>query len=124
MPEAGLMDVSFGNVAIELKTVNTNYRDKFRIADPMFRPITENVNGVIQDIEKHRRGKSAHEHKFVIFVVFPLDKDGHDKWNSHLFKIEAALGSTCRCEFFNFSNSAGKISGCLYYGKVCELTRT
>ena len=27
VPEAGLVDVSFGDVAIELKTVNTNYRD-------------------------------------------------------------------------------------------------
>ena len=56
VPEAGRIDVSFDDVAIELKTVNTNYRDG--IAENLVRPITKNIRGVIKDIDNHRGNKS------------------------------------------------------------------
>src|SRR5437868_690772 len=94
VPEQDLIDVSFGDVAgdvaIELKTVNTNYRDG--IADQKTRPITKNIKDVIQDIEKHMGNEFPH--KFIIFVVFPLN-EAHTGWKSHLAKIQEELGDDC-----------------------------
>lgn len=115
VPEAGLVDVSFGDVAIELKTVNTSYRDG--IAEQKLRPITLNVNSVIEDIKKHREGKSAHQHKYVIFIVFPLSEN-HRKWEVHLNRIEEKLCNRCQPHFFKFGAFGEKVSGCLYYGEV------
>jgi len=115
VPEAELVDVSFDDVAIELKTLNTSYRDG--IAERKLRPITLNVKSVIDDIEKHRRGKSRHQFKYVIFIVFPL-WEGHPKWDVHLNSIEKALCNKCQPHFFRFGISEENVSGCLYYGEV------
>jgi len=112
VPENGLIDVSFGDVAIELKTVNTNFRDAN--AENRNRPITKNISSVIQDIAKHR--KNQYLHKFIIFVVFPLS-EGHTGWNGHLKKIEEQLGGQCSSHYFRF-REAGGISGCIFYGEV------
>ncbi len=118
LPEAGLTDVSFENVAIELKTVNTSYGNTY--AERKTRPITMNVNSVIKDIENHRKGKSAHKNKFVLFIVFPLEK-GKQEWEQiHLKRINEALCNDCTPHPFYFADLDGEISGCIYYGKVGE----
>jgi hypothetical protein len=115
VPEHDRIDVCFGGeyegIAIELKAVNTNYRDG--IAENKVRPITKNIQGVLDDIEKH--WKNNFPHKFVIFVAFPLDVT-HAKWKSHLKIIEEQLGAPCwRPRYFTFTSGVG---GSLYYGKV------
>jgi len=117
VPEAGLVDVSFGNVAIELKTVNTNYRDG--IADDLIRPITMNVKDIIEDIRHHRGVKSEKfAFKYIVFIVFPLGEEQRG-WQAHLNKIQDALCNECRPHFFKFGGS--HISGCLYFGEVGDL---
>lgn len=111
VPEEGLIDVSFDNTAIELKTINTNYRDG--IAEIKGRPITKNIKSVINDIQKHRQNKFPN--KFVIFIVFPLG-DRHTNWSNHLKKIEHELGEVCQKRVFEFKNAG--VKGVLYYGKV------
>lgn len=116
VPEHGLIDVSFGKVAIELKTVNTNYRDG--LSDNKGKPITKNVQSVIRDVQKHR--ENDFPHKYIIFVVFPLN-DLHHKWLTHLDRIETELGSVCSSRSFTFKKTddeSSSISGRLYYGKV------
>lgn len=110
IPEQGLIDVTFGNVAIELKTVNTNYRDN--LAENMVRPITMNINAVLQDITNLRINPV--ENKFVIFVVFPLN-DGHHRWQEHLSRIDNALGASCCAKPFKFKSG---VAGTIYYGRV------
>jgi hypothetical protein len=118
VPEAGLVDVSFGEVAIELKTVNTNYRDG--IADNLIRPITKNVEDVIEDIKNHRGTKSIKFiYKYIIFIVFPLSKK-NTGWNTHLQKIEKDLGETCHARYFTFDGTEESVSGCLYFGRVMD----
>lgn len=108
-PEQGLIDVTFQNVAIELKTVNTNYRDN--IAENMIRPITNNVDAVIQDIN-NLHGNPI-ENKFVIFVVFPSN-DGH-QWGRHLQRINETLEEDCCAKSFEFQSG---VSGTINYGRV------
>jgi len=118
VPEEGRIDVSFGNVAIELKTVNTNYRDG--IAASQTRPITKNIKGVIEDIKKHRTGKSkAFSLRYIIFIVFPLNEETV-RWNVHLTRIENDLGNACHPRYFTFGKQENCVSGCLYYGQVSE----
>lgn len=112
VPEHDRIDISFGNVAIELKTVNTNYRDTH--AENRQRPIVKNISSVIQDVAKHRVNKF--EHKFILFVVFPLNEE-HVRWNPHLKKIEESLGGQCSSHYFRFREEDG-VSACIFYGKV------
>lgn len=120
LPEHGLIDVSFGKVAIELKTVNTNYRDG--LSDKKGKPITKNIQGVIKDVQKHR--KNDFLHKFIVFVVFPLNDSHQKKWVTHLDLIQTELGSICSSRSFTFTKTGeenSSIYGRLYYGKVKAL---
>lgn len=118
LPEAGLIDVSFGKVAIELKTVNTNYRDG--IAKNLTRPITKNIEDVIEDITNHRGNKSSKfPCKYIIFIVFPLN-ELNAGWKGHLQKIEIGLGGPCHPRYFTFDGTDKSVSGCLYYGRVVD----
>ena len=47
-PEKGFVDISFDNWLIELKTINTNY--KYPEARELIKPITDNIDGIIDDI--------------------------------------------------------------------------
>ena len=49
VPEKGMIDITFDDWALELKTCNTNYRYP-GVVDKS-RPITENVDGIIKDIK-------------------------------------------------------------------------
>jgi hypothetical protein len=80
-PERNRIDVTFDDWAIELKTINTNYR--VANVENKQRPITRNVEGVLKDIEKLH--KSSYLKKAVLFVVFPA-KHGK-RWMTQLERI-------------------------------------
>ncbi|MHC1780983.1 MAG: hypothetical protein AB9922_12190 [Bacteroidales bacterium] len=109
LPEIDRIDVSFDNVGIELKTVNTNirYPDVINIT----RPITKNVDGVIEDIEKLRMKNFTD--RFVVFIVFPIKHDNQN-WKKHLERITQNLANCIHRQFY-FGDS---IPGVIYYGQV------
>ena len=109
VPEKGRVDVVSGGWAIELKTLNTNYRYPGVINKT--RPITKNVEGVVKDIEQLKNTK--YNNKIVLFVVFPVEHDKVD-WKMHLEKIEG-LCSTMDYKFFKFNNG---IPGMIYMGQL------
>jgi len=109
LPEVDRVDVCFENIGIELKTINTsiNYPNTIKAK----KPITDNVNGVVSDIEKLKT-KSL-KHKFVLFIVFPVKHD-NAKWNIHLNRITKNLAEFKHLEFEFKEN----ISGVIYLGEV------
>jgi len=109
LPEIGRIDVSFDDVGIELKTVNTNIR--YVNVNNATRPITKNRKGVIEDIENLRESKFTH--KFVVFVVFPIQHN-NNFWQKQLTPITMNLNNWIHQEF-NFENN---IPGVIYYGQV------
>jgi len=71
---------------IELKTLNTSYKIA-GIVDKI-KPITDNVNGVIKDIQKLKNINDDLAVKIVIFIVFPLDLSNENQFEeNHLSKI-------------------------------------
>jgi len=109
LPEIERIDVSFDTVGIELKTVNTNIRYPNVINTT--RPITKNINGVIEDIENLR--KTNFNYKFVVFIVFPITHD-NNIWQTHLERITNNLENYLYRQF-NFGDN---IPGVIYYGQV------
>ncbi|NQS90633.1 hypothetical protein HQ584_12690 [Patescibacteria group bacterium] len=105
-PEKDWFDIVFDNWAIELKTVNTNYR--YEKAENKIRPITKNVQGVIDDIEKLK--SSRHINKAALFVVFPVTHD-HEKWQKHLQKIYVMVREI-KFKEFKFK---GGLPGVIYF---------
>lgn len=92
LPENDGTDMTFKhdnkNFAIELKTVNTNYR--FANVENKGRPITSNVSGVVWDIAKLK--KLPYDKRVMIFVVFPLDINRNRNWKDmHLPKVTKML---------------------------------
>ncbi len=108
-PEKNRTDVTFEDWAIELKTPNTNYR--FPGVIPKHRPITNNTQGIIDDIQKLRSSNFAN--KAVLFVVFPA-VHGHPDWQNQLSRITRLL-SRLEYEQFRFK---GDIPGIIYFGSV------
>lgn len=108
-PEIERIDITFENTAIELKTINTNYR--FSEIINKTRPITKNIHGIIKDIID-LQGKDF-KNKFVIFIVFPIQKE-QPEWNLHISKVEENLTELVFKEF-KFNNGS---PGMIYYGKV------
>ena len=109
LPEIDRIDISFHDTAIELKTINTNYR--FLNVKNKRRPITKNINGIIKDISDLK--SKMFKDKFVIFIVFPLELN-IKKWEKHINKIENELSELTYKEF-EFNN---KIPALIYYGKI------
>jgi len=109
VPERNKIDITFQNWAIELKTVNTNYR--YRNVEIKTRPITKNIQGVVDDIKA--LGLSDYDNKAVLFVVFPVTHENED-WQYHLEKISSSLRDL-RHASFNFKNF---IPGVIYFGLV------
>jgi hypothetical protein len=108
-PEVGRVDVTFDDIAIELKTVNTNFRTEK--AENKHRPITKNIKGVISDI--HALKNNCPSVSFVIFICFPLTHE-NPKWKFHLLKIENELEELLHTQF-SFEN---QIPGVLYFGRA------
>ena len=70
----GHVDLFADNWLIELKTPNTSYTCKG--VDPKTRPITDNVNSIISDVDKLRKiSKVPCYDLFIAFVMFPIDKN-------------------------------------------------
>ncbi|MGC8649336.1 MAG: hypothetical protein ACP5UN_03950, partial [Candidatus Micrarchaeia archaeon] len=74
--------------AIELKTINTNYRDKNTYVKS--RPITKNVGDLEKDIEK-LKNLNEFKNKAILFVVFPLEEDKDYKWKEKEKEIFSKL---------------------------------
>lgn len=108
-PEIDRIDVSFDDVGIELKTVNTNIQ--YANVINQTRPITNNVAGVIEDIDNLRTSRFTH--KFVMFIVFPITHD-NPYWAVQLNRITQNL---VNYEFreFTFENDIPVV---IYYGQV------
>ena len=84
----GHVDLFADNCLIELKTPNTSYTCKG--VAPKTRPITKNVNDIINDINKlgklRKISKVPCYDLFIAFVMFPIDKN--KKYMRHVNKIE------------------------------------
>jgi len=109
VPERNRIDVTFNNWAIELKTVNTNYR--YKNVEIKIRPITKNIQGVIDDIENLK--SSNYDNKAILFIVFPAAHDNED-WQYHLNKISSSLREIKHVSI-NFKNY---IPGIIYFGLI------
>ena len=109
MPEVNLIDIVFQGVALELKTVNTNY--SFPGVSSKGKPISKNVVSVLDDIKKLKRRKSLTG--FVIFIVFPCSHS-NKRWAKHFVKIQSKLTNEKHHDF-SFKNG---VPGVIYYGQV------
>ena len=86
----GHVDLFADNCLIELKTPNTSYTCKG--VDPKTRPITDNVNSIISDVDKLRNITEGLSYdSFIAFVMFPIDTN--KKYMGHVNKIENHIQS-------------------------------
>ncbi|WGU92070.1 hypothetical protein QJQ58_15770 [Paenibacillus dendritiformis] len=83
---ADISFVYFGEwFLLELKTSNTNFR--INGIEPRTRPITKNIDSIIEDGHKLLR---ANDVGLVVFVLFPLIPN-NSKWIKYLNRISTAL---------------------------------
>jgi len=108
-PERNRIDITFGNWAIELKTINTNIR--YENVKNKTRPITRNTQGVIKDIKKLKSTNYAN--KVILFVVFPITHD-NEHWQIQLQRISRLLREI---KYINF-NFKDEIPGVIYFGSI------
>lgn len=111
-PEKNRIDVTFENWAIELKTINTNIR--YEGVENKTRPITKNIQGVIDDIGKLK--SASYTKKAILFIAFPIEHD-NEYWQRQLRRISTLLREIKHSDF-RFSN---KIPGVIYFG-LLEIT--
>ena len=109
IPERDRIDVTFSDWAIELKTLNTNYR--FKNVENKMRPITKNIQSVIDDIENLK--SSNIKNKAILFVVFPVS-DEVEYWKELLIRITSLLE---KIEYMAFMFKNG-IPGITYFGLI------
>ena len=109
VPEMDRHDLVMGDYcAIELKTTNTNYRIEGVLNKT--RPITRNIESIIEDVEKLK--KSKYPFKMMVFVVFPLSNPEKPEWKGHLSKLKPYF-EKLEEKPFKFKNG---IPAVLYYG--------
>jgi hypothetical protein len=108
-PERNRIDITFDDWAIQLKTVNTNYRYKNKNVENKTRPITMNIQEVVNDIKKLK--SANYTNKAVLFVAFPVTHN-NKRWISHLQKIKL---KKIKFKEFKFKN---KIPGVIYFGSI------
>jgi len=111
IPEKNRVDISFSDWGIELKTLNTNIR--YEGVNNKSRPITNNTNGVVIDINKLKK-LDCYKNKAVLFIVFPITHADR-YWNIQLERIKPLL-SQLKHKEFKFNNS--NISGVIYFGLI------
>ena len=109
IPENNRIDLTFGEWAIELKTINTNIR--YKNVKNKHRPITKNVKGIISDINNLK--SSSFFRKGVLFIVFPSEHKNVN-WQIHLNKIKKFLN---KIEYIQFM-FLNKIPGIIYFGEI------
>ncbi len=84
-----LVDVFSNNSCIELKTPNTSYRHDG--CENRTRPITSNIDSIINDINALKKiGVDG----YIAFVMFPIDNNG--KYQSHIKKIDANVKNSVK----------------------------
>jgi len=112
VPEEENIDILADDWAIEIKTINTNYTHplvKYKSV-----PITENVDSVLNDIDKLKE-KTRFKNKAVLFIVFPLPEKSMHIWQQiHLNKIKSRLREIVSHKF-RFRNG---VPGIMYIGQV------
>lgn len=108
-PENNRVDITFEDWAVELKTVNTNFR--FPNVQNRTRPITRNVQSVINDITKLNQIDTPN--KAVVFIAFPVEHNNPD-WQNHLQRISVNLTELRHTEFSFQEN----VPGVMYCGRV------
>ena len=89
-----LVDVYAGGALIELKTPNTNYRADH--VDTKTRPITNNIDSIIKDINKLQGLSNQSEPHYIAFVMFPIDSDG--AYKVHVNRIKSQCKSVIEKE--------------------------
>lgn len=81
-------DISFSHegipYSIELKTPNTNW--KLKGINKLHRPITKNINSIIDDTKKLNS-----EYGIIAFVLFPIPS-GDNRWEQYLLRIMEKTG--------------------------------
>jgi len=111
------IDIVFDDSALELKTVNTSYRQEG--IENKTRPITLNVKQLKNDIDKLRKlHRKDIKNKAILFVVFPLPDDDIDKFNEKYLNDLKDLGIKIQNskQFKTISN----VPSWIYYGIVRE----
>lgn len=109
VPERKRIDITFEDWAIELKTINTNIR--YKHVKIKTRPITRNIQGVVDDIKKLRA--TQYDNKSVLFVVFPI-RHTNKNWQKQFGRISKQLSEI---KFIEFDFLDG-IPGVLYFGLI------
>ena len=115
--EAHKFDLAFGDWAINVRTVTTNFSHPK--APPVKRPTTRNVDGLTKDILKITNpGRSVgYSKRGILFIVFPLEHE-NEQWQSiHLSRI---VGELTRIEHRPFEFGSG-VPGVLYFGLCSAL---
>ena len=113
--ERDRIDVTIGEEwAIELKTMNTNYRCAGALKK--HRPVTKNINGIIKDIDD-LKSETKYANKAVIFIVFPFEN--MVKWSEHQKKIQVNLKKNT-LKKYEFQFYGNEVKGCLFYGFISE----
>jgi hypothetical protein len=100
------IDIVFKNWAVQLKTVNTNYR--YRGVEIKTRPITMNIQGVIEDIGILK--STDYENEAILFLAFPVTHD-NEYWQDHYQKIRT-YSKDIRHSSFYFNNG---VPGVIYF---------
>ena len=114
VPEKDRIDIVGDDWALELKTINTNYR--YPHIENRTRPITKNIKGVVEDIDSLMKN-DIYSKKAVIFIAFPLSLSTHSKaWEKHIIKIKEKL-ERLEYEELNFRNGAVAV---LYCGLIAK----
>ena len=84
-----LVDVFSNDSCIELKTPNTSYRHDG--CENRTRPITNNIDSIINDINALKKiGVDG----YIAFVMFPIDNNC--KYQSHIDKIDANVKNSVK----------------------------
>lgn len=113
VPEKHRIDVMCDGWAIELKTTNTNYR--YPNVVNKTRPITKNIQKIIDDIEQLRTSSELTGiKKAILFVVFPVSHL-KSEWQEQLNKIKRCLSNKIAHKSFMFNNG---VKGVIYLGQV------
>ena len=85
------IDIHSNQSLIELKTPNTSYKTKG--CDDRICTITDNINGIISDINKLSAiVPGLYNNGYIAFVMFPIGNN--DRYSVHINKIQESLGSS------------------------------
>jgi hypothetical protein len=102
------IDIVFNSWAMQLKIVNTNYR--YNCVENKTRPITMNIQAVIEDIEVLKA--TNYKDKALFFVAFPIIHN-NKYWQDHYQKISSFSRKIKRIDFEFKNNIPGVIYFCL-----------